>query len=144
MPIHGHDGRVQPKMTALAEPGQFQVDRLNFIMRGPWEVRLWLRSSALESESLTLPFAIDPAVPHSISARFAIARHREIARMTVRLRMRAIDVDVLQDLVRLQDLDESVIERVPTFTLHGAAAEWRPDEPTLRSLLPDDLTCPSG
>jgi hypothetical protein len=45
MPIHGHDGRVVPHMTALAEPGQFQVDRLNFIMRGPWEVRFWLSSS---------------------------------------------------------------------------------------------------
>jgi len=50
MPIHGHDGRVQPQMTALSEPGQFRVDRLNFTMRGPWEVRLWLRSDALEDD----------------------------------------------------------------------------------------------
>jgi hypothetical protein len=47
MPIHGHNGGVVPKMTALSEPGQFQVDRLNFIMRGPWEVRLWLSSASL-------------------------------------------------------------------------------------------------
>jgi YtkA-like len=50
MPIHGHDGRVQPQMTALSEPGQFQVDRLNFTMRGPWEVRLWLRSGSVASD----------------------------------------------------------------------------------------------
>ena len=38
MPVHGHDGRVQPKLKALSEPGQFAVDSLNFTMRGPWEV----------------------------------------------------------------------------------------------------------
>jgi hypothetical protein len=63
--------------------------------------------------------------------------------MTVRLRLRPIGLDVLQDLVDSGDLDASVIDRVPTFTLHGAAVEWRPDEPTPRSLLPDDLTCPN-
>jgi hypothetical protein len=94
-------------------------------------------------EALTLPFAIDPAVPHAVSARYAIVRHRAIARMTVRLRMQPIGLDVLEDLVRSGDLDPSVIALMPTFTLHGAAVEWRPDEPTLRSLLPDDLTCPS-
>ncbi|MDD9941227.1 MAG: hypothetical protein OXU20_09330 [Myxococcales bacterium] len=48
MPIHGHDGRVQPQMTALKELGRFEVDRLNFTMRGPWEVRFWLGSASLE------------------------------------------------------------------------------------------------
>jgi hypothetical protein len=47
MPVHGHDGRVQPRMTALSEPGQFRLERLNFSMRGPWEVRLWTHSDAL-------------------------------------------------------------------------------------------------
>jgi len=95
-------------------------------------------------ESLTLPFAIDRSVPHTISARYSIARYREIARMTVRFRMRPLGVDVLQDLVRSEDLAASAVDLVPTFTLHGAAVEWRPDEPALRSWLPDDLVCPSG
>jgi hypothetical protein len=94
-------------------------------------------------ESLTLPFTTDPAVPHTLSARYGIAKYREIARMTVRLRMRPIGFDVLADLVRSGDLDARLIAQVPTFTLHGAAVEWRPDEETLRSLLPDDLTCSS-
>jgi hypothetical protein len=50
MPVHGHDGRVQPRMTALDEPAHFQVDALNFTMRGPWEVRLWLRSGTGEDD----------------------------------------------------------------------------------------------
>lgn len=94
-------------------------------------------------ESLTLPFAIDPSVPHTIAARYAIARYREIARLTVRLRMRAIGIDVLDDLAQSGDLDPSVIDAMPTFTLHGASVEWRPGERGLRSLLPDDLVCPS-
>lgn len=47
MPIHGHDGRVVPEISAAAKPGQFDVERMNFSMRGPWEVRFWLSSSTL-------------------------------------------------------------------------------------------------
>ena len=94
-------------------------------------------------ESLTLPYTIDPGVPHTLSARFAIARYRDIARMTIRLRLQPIGVDVLQDLVDSGDLDSSVIERMPTFILHGSAVEWRPDEAMPRSLLPKDLSCPT-
>ena len=50
MPVHGHDGRVEPRPQPLAEPGRFSLDRLNFSMRGPWEVRLWLRSAAGEED----------------------------------------------------------------------------------------------
>ena len=50
MPVHGHDGSVQPRITALSAPGQFSVERLNFTMRGQWEVRLWLRTSANEDD----------------------------------------------------------------------------------------------
>jgi hypothetical protein len=56
--------------------------------------------------------------------------------------MRPIGMDVLRDLVDSGDLDEEVIAAVPTFTMHGAAVEWRPEESTPRSLLPDDLGCP--
>ena len=91
--------------------------------------------------ALTLPFTVDPAVPHTVSARYAIARYREIARMTVRLRMRPIGVDVLNDLVDSGDLDSSTLASMPTFTLYGAAVEWRRDEAALRSLIPDDLPC---
>lgn len=92
-------------------------------------------------EALTLPYATDPNLPHTLRARYVIPRHRELARMTVRLRMRPIGMDVLQDLVATGDLDAATLERMPTFTLHGAAVEWRPGEPAPRSLLPADLGC---
>jgi hypothetical protein len=71
-----------------------------------------------------------------------IARYREIARMTIGLRMRPIGVDVLEDLVDSGDLDPGLIAEMPTYILQGAAVEWRPGEATPRSLLPDDLDCP--
>lgn len=92
-------------------------------------------------ESLTLPYTVDPNVPHTLSARFAIARYREIARMTIRMRLQPIGMDVLQDLVDSGDLDASLLERMPTFIMHGASVEWRPDEAMPRSLLPKDLRC---
>jgi hypothetical protein len=50
MPVHGHDGRVEPELTTLASPDQWSIARLNFTMRGPWEVRLWLRGAPMEED----------------------------------------------------------------------------------------------
>jgi hypothetical protein len=93
-------------------------------------------------ESLALPYTIDPNLPHVLTARYTIARHREIARMTLRLRMRPLGMDVVRDLIDSGDLQPDVLERVPTFTMYGAAVEWRPDDATLRSLLPAGSSCP--
>lgn len=40
MPVHGHDGNVQPKVSALGTPGEFRITGFNLIMRGPWEIQL--------------------------------------------------------------------------------------------------------
>jgi hypothetical protein len=45
------------------------------------------------------------------------------ARVTARLRMRAIGMDVLQDLVDSGDLEPAVIKQMPTLTF-GAQLEW--------------------
>lgn len=95
-------------------------------------------------DSLTLPFTTDPTLPHTLTARYTVPRHREVARMTVRVRIRPIGFDILRDLVESGDLDAAVLTKMPTLDLHGASVEWRPDEPDLRSLLPDDLACPKG
>lgn len=58
MPIHGHDGRVLPEITALAEAGQFELGRLNFTMRGPWEVRLWLQSPSVAEDYLVFQVCV--------------------------------------------------------------------------------------
>jgi hypothetical protein len=43
MPVHGHDGNVQPSVRQ-ERPGRFTVDGLNLNMRGPWEIQFQLRS----------------------------------------------------------------------------------------------------
>jgi hypothetical protein len=58
MPVHGHDGGVQPQPKSLTAPGQFEVDRLNFTMRGPWEVRLWLSTAAKEDDYLVFKVCV--------------------------------------------------------------------------------------
>jgi hypothetical protein len=45
------------------------------------------------------------------------------ARVTARLRMRPIGLDVLQDLVASGDLDAAIVAQMPTFTF-GAQLEW--------------------
>ncbi len=49
------------------------------------------------------------------------------ARVTARLRMRPIGMDVLQDLVDSGDLDPSIPAQMPTFTF-GAQIEWKAED----------------
>lgn len=48
------------------------------------------------------------------------------ARVTARLRMRAIGLDVLNDLVASGDLDPQIAKRMPTLNF-GAKIEWTPE-----------------
>ena len=58
------------------------------------------------------------------------------ARVTARLRMRPIGLDVLQDLVDSGDLDEALLTKMPTFTL-GARLEWTPADGVMTTLAAD-------
>jgi hypothetical protein len=94
--------------------------------------------------SLTLPAPASPLDPHALEARYQIPDYRQVERVSLRLRMRAVGIDVLQDLVRSGDLDEAVIGELPTFTLHGASVEYRPEDGSVVQLLPDELDCPGS
>ena len=50
MPVHGHDGNVQP--TWRAQGSEFALDYLNLNMRGPWEIQLGVRSAALGEDAM--------------------------------------------------------------------------------------------
>lgn len=94
--------------------------------------------------SLLLPAASEAMPAHSLEARYQLPTPERIARITARLRIRPMGMDVLQDLVDSGDLDPALLPEVPTFTLHGAAVEWTPDAERLRSLWPDGLQCPEA
>lgn len=38
MAVHGHSGKRRPIVQALAAPGHYLLDNIDFSMRGPWEV----------------------------------------------------------------------------------------------------------
>jgi hypothetical protein len=94
--------------------------------------------------SLTLPVGAELNQPHALEARYRIFDFERVARVTVRLRMRAIGLDVLNDLVASGDLDASVMRALPTFTLHGTSIEWRPHESDPTPLWPEALLCPQS
>jgi hypothetical protein len=95
--------------------------------------------------SLVLPAAAERGTAHSIVVEYVLAPALPVARATVRLRMRPVGLDVLQDLERSGDLARDVAPRMPTFTLHGASVEWSATAPeSLRSLWPPDLECPDA
>jgi hypothetical protein len=94
--------------------------------------------------SLTLPAALKLNTAHALEARYRIPDFARVRRVRVRVRMRPVGIDVLQDLVRSGDLDARVIESMPTFTLHGAAIDWFPLDDSRVALWPDDLRCPDA
>jgi hypothetical protein len=64
------------------------------------------------------------------------------ARVTARIRIRPMGMDVLRDLVDSQDLDPAVLAEMPTFTFR-AQLEWKPDDgfmTTISAEAPSDCT----
>jgi hypothetical protein len=77
-------------------------------------------------ESHTLPVATTTYVEgrHAVLKQYRASGPDGLpARVTARLRMRPIGVDVLQDLVDSGDLDPAIAARMPTLSL-GAQIEW--------------------
>jgi hypothetical protein len=92
--------------------------------------------------SQTLPATLTAQTPHTLEADYQIPGLARVARIQLRLRMRAVGQDVLQELVASGDLDEAMLGDTPTFTLHGAAIEYDPKTNTSTPLWPPDLNCP--
>ena len=55
------------------------------------------------------------------------------ARVTARLRVRPIGLDVLQDLVDSGDLDPAILAQMPTLTF-GAQIEWTPESGLMKAV----------
>lgn len=90
-----------------------------------------------------LPAALELGSAHTLEARYQLLDALRVERIQVRMRMRPIGLDVLRELVKSGDLDQAVLAEMPTFTLHGAAVEWRPEDGIMQPLWPDSLSCPN-
>lgn len=53
-------------------------------------------------------------------------------RVTMRVRLVPIGLDVLDDLIASKDLDPAVRDAMPTFTLAGTDLEWTADSATIK------------
>lgn len=122
------DPRYDPALCIMRE--RF-VDGDNHETHMFWEARA-------SSESRLLPPLTTRDKPHVLRCdHYRLPGRRSPARVEVRLKMRPIGRDVLEDLVASGDLDPAFLARMPTFTLHGSAVEWRRDSPDLRPLSPE-------
>ncbi|MDB4975185.1 MAG: cytochrome c family protein [Myxococcaceae bacterium] len=94
--------------------------------------------------SVTLPAALQLNTAHTLDARYTLLNAARVDHISLRLRMRPVGLDVLQDLVASGDLDPAVIARMPTFSLEGASVMWRPDDGSMTPLLSPPLACPDA
>jgi hypothetical protein len=87
-------------------------------------------------ESNVLPAATTTYIAgkHSVLKQYrASGPHGLPARVTARLRMRPIGLDVLRDLVDSGDLDAAIVAEMPTLTF-GARIEWTPETGVMKSI----------
>jgi hypothetical protein len=98
---------------------------------------------ATRYQNYTLPPAVT-VTRHTLTTHYDIPPAR-VARVTARLRMRPMGLDVLQDLIDSGHLDPALVEQMPTFTVAGAVLEWkRGDTPRgTVTQLPISLQCPN-
>src|SRR6185436_16746829 len=81
---------------------------------------------AARFESAQLPAAVtndplDPAFIHSVTRSYSLPAIPD--RVTMRLRMRPLDFDLLDDLVASGDLDPAIRAKAPTYDLASGAKE---------------------
>lgn len=69
---------------------------------------------------------------------------RQPHRVTARLMIRPVGMDILNDLVASGDLDPEVLKRMPTFPLHGTHIEWTiaDEENAVTDVLYPPVDCP--
>lgn len=90
------------------------------------EVHMFWEAARVESE--LLPAAVtadqsDPAFLHSVTRNYPLPLPAP-DRVTMRVRIRPMDFDLLDDLVATKDLDPQILDRMPTFDLASTAKEW--------------------
>ncbi|MBK6697374.1 MAG: hypothetical protein IPG50_35065 [Myxococcales bacterium] len=120
------DGEAAAK---LADPNLWLLRDKIFDAAGR-EVHMFWEAARVEPQQLPAAVTSDPSDPaffHAVTRSYLIGGAAP-DRIKMRVRMRPIDFDVLDDLVQSGDLERAVVERVPTFDLAGAVKEWRDGE----------------
>lgn len=114
----------------LADPNLWRLGDRIFDTGGN-EVHMFWEAASSESELLPAPTANDPSQPEWTD----IHRSRDYVftgalpeRVTLRVHIRPMGLDVLASLVDSGDLDAKFLAQIPTFTLGLAQLEWKASE----------------
>jgi hypothetical protein len=119
-------GAIQDKEAASAfeDPNLWLLRDEIFTTDGR-ETHMFWEAARVESEQLPPAVTNDPLDPrfvHSVTRSYALPAAPD--RVTMRVRMRPLDFDLLDDLVASGDLDPAVRDRSPTYDLASGAKEW--------------------
>lgn len=109
--------------TQLWQIRDFDYDEAGNPAHMFWDVR------SVDSELLTPSVTNDPSDPrfnHSVERTYYLPAPP--ARITARMHIRPVGLDVLDDLIASGHLDPIYRERIPTFTLAGTVLEWRTED----------------
>lgn len=123
-------GIVEEKkpVAALSDPNLWLLRDKIFDKSGS-EVHMFWQAASVESNQLTASVTTDPADPafyHSVTRTYPLPSPAP-DRVTMRVRMRPVDFDLLDDLVGTGDLDPAILDKIPTFDLASTVKEWTHD-----------------
>ncbi len=94
-----------------------------------WDVAR-VESGALPTPNLLFPGSPGYVDPH-VGRRYVVVGEG-IDRFTMKVRLRPIGFDVVDDLISTGDLDPAYRETIPTFDLASTMLTWREDEAVLK------------
>ncbi len=89
------------------------------------ETHLFWEAARVESELLPAAVTADPLDPrfiHSVTRSYPLPAVPD--RVNMRVRMRPLDFDLLDDLVSSGDLDPALLDKIPTYDLASGTKEW--------------------
>jgi hypothetical protein len=91
------------------------------------EVHMFWEAMTVQTHHLPGVVTLDPSDPaffHYVERTFDPGLSVVPDRVTARVRVRAMDVDVLDDLIASGDLDAGFRDAIPTFDIGGSVLEW--------------------
>ncbi|MET0286222.1 MAG: hypothetical protein ABW352_17210 [Polyangiales bacterium] len=59
MPVHRHGGKTPPVVSPGTEPGTYKLERIDFIMRGPWQVLFDLQQNGATVGKATVQICVE-------------------------------------------------------------------------------------
>ena len=113
-------------LRSLDDPHLWEFGDRGFDEEGN-EVHMFWEIASIESDLLPAPAATsftDPDYIDTHRTREFLVENTDISRVSVRVRIRPMGLDMIDDLIQSGDLDPAVRDKIPTFTLGYSELEW--------------------